>query len=137
MLLSVISPSMMFPELFIVKLIETNGATVKASGSTIQIIRKSGKCEQVFKPCNGKIQRFISQYKTYRCVRSKLECDPSIAISKNWGITFESEYYWFLAISSGKGGLDGWRMIATDDTGTDLWTVAGAWEELEGFEGSV
>jgi len=38
---------------------------------------------------------------------------------------------WFLAISSGKGGLDGWRMMATDDTGTDLWTVAGAWEELE------
>ena len=37
----------------------------------------------------------------------------------------------FLAISSGKGGLDGWRMMATDDTGTDLWTVAGAWEELE------
>jgi hypothetical protein len=35
------------------------------------------------------------------------------------------------AISSGKGGLDGWRMMATDDTGTDLWTVAGAWEELE------
>ena len=23
---------------------------------------------------------------------------------------------WFLAISSGKGGLDGWRMMATDDT---------------------
>ncbi len=40
--------------------------------------------------------------------------------------------FWFLAISSGKGGLDGWRMMATDDTGTDLWTVAGAWEELEG-----
>mgnify|MGYP000200141395 CR=1 FL=1 len=39
--------------------------------------------------------------------------------------------FWFLAISSGKGGLDGWRMMATDDTGTDLWTVAGAWEELE------
>ena len=38
----------------------------------------------------------------------------------------------FLAISSGKGGLDGWRMMAIDDTGTDLWTVAGAWEELEG-----
>ncbi|MEN9603163.1 MAG: hypothetical protein RIS56_2769 [Verrucomicrobiota bacterium] len=38
----------------------------------------------------------------------------------------------FLAISSGKGGLDGWRMMATDDTGTDLWTVAGAWEKLEG-----
>jgi hypothetical protein len=37
----------------------------------------------------------------------------------------------FLAISSGKGGLDGWRMMATDDTGTDLWTVAGVWEELE------
>ena len=32
----------------------------------------------------------------------------------------------------GRGGLDGWRMMATDDTGTDLWTVAGAWEELEG-----
>jgi hypothetical protein len=31
----------------------------------------------------------------------------------------------------GRGGLDGWRMMATDDTGTDLWTVAGAWEELE------
>ena len=30
------------------------------------------------------------------------------------------------------GGLDGWRMMAIDDTGTDLWTVAGAWEELEG-----
>jgi len=42
-----------------------------------------------------------------------------------------SEEGWFLAISSGKGGLDGWRMMATDDTGTDLWTVAGAWEELE------
>jgi hypothetical protein len=42
-------------------------------------------------------------------------------------------FIWFLAISSGKGrGLDGWRMMATDDTGTDLWTVAGAWEELEG-----
>ena len=39
---------------------------------------------------------------------------------------------WFLAISSGKGGLDGWRLMASDDTGTDLWTVAGAWEELEG-----
>ena len=38
----------------------------------------------------------------------------------------------FLAISSGKGGLDGWRMMAIDDTGTDLWTVVGAWEELEG-----
>ena len=38
----------------------------------------------------------------------------------------------FLAISSGKGGLDGWRMMAIDDTGTDLWTVAWAWEELEG-----
>jgi hypothetical protein len=37
----------------------------------------------------------------------------------------------FLAISSGKGWLDGWRMMATDDTGTDLWTVAGAWEKLE------
>ena len=32
----------------------------------------------------------------------------------------------------GRGGLDGWRMMAIDDTGTDLWTVAGAWEELEG-----
>ena len=42
------------------------------------------------------------------------------------------KFCWFLAISSGKGGLDGWRMMATDDTGTDLWTVAGAWEELEG-----
>jgi len=31
-----------------------------------------------------------------------------------------------------EGGLDGWRMIAIDDTVTDLWTVAGAWEELEG-----
>ena len=31
-----------------------------------------------------------------------------------------------------KGGLDGWRIIATDDTGTDLWTVPWAWEELEG-----
>ena len=31
-----------------------------------------------------------------------------------------------------EGGLDGWRMIAIDDTGTDLWTVAWAWEELEG-----
>ena len=41
-------------------------------------------------------------------------------------------YLWFLAISSGKGGLDGWRMMAIDDTGTDLWTVAWAWEELEG-----
>jgi hypothetical protein len=39
---------------------------------------------------------------------------------------------WFLAISSGKGGLDGWRMMAIDDTGTDLWTVAWAWEELDG-----
>ena len=38
----------------------------------------------------------------------------------------------FLAISSGKGGLDGWRMMAIDDTGIDLWTVAWAWEELEG-----
>ena len=38
----------------------------------------------------------------------------------------------FLAISSGKGGLDGWQMMAIDDTGTDLWTVAGAWGELEG-----
>jgi hypothetical protein len=27
--------------------------------------------------------------------------------------------------------------MATDDTGTDLWTVAGAWEELEGFGGTV
>ena len=25
-------------------------------------------------------------------------------------------------------------MMAIDDTGTDLWTVAGAWEELEVFE---
>ena len=32
----------------------------------------------------------------------------------------------------GRGGLDGWRMMAIDDTGTDLWTVAGAWEKLEG-----
>jgi len=31
-----------------------------------------------------------------------------------------------------EGGLDGWRMMATDDTGTDLWTVAGAWEKLKG-----
>ena len=31
-----------------------------------------------------------------------------------------------------EGGLDGWRMMAIDDTGTDLWTVAWAWEELEG-----
>ncbi len=31
-----------------------------------------------------------------------------------------------------EGGLDGWRMMAIDDTGTDLWTVVGAWEELEG-----
>jgi len=31
-----------------------------------------------------------------------------------------------------EGGLDWWRMMAIDDTGTDLWTVAGAWEELEG-----
>jgi hypothetical protein len=23
-------------------------------------------------------------------------------------------------------------MMAIDDTGTDLWTVVGAWEELEG-----
>ena len=38
----------------------------------------------------------------------------------------------FLAIPSGKGGLDGWRMMAIDDTGTDLWTVAWAWERLEG-----
>jgi hypothetical protein len=32
----------------------------------------------------------------------------------------------------GRGGLDGWRMMAIDATGTDLWTVAWAWEELEG-----
>ena len=25
--------------------------------------------------------------------------------------------------------------MAIDDTGTGLWTVAGAWEELEGFGG--
>ena len=25
-------------------------------------------------------------------------------------------------------------MMATDDTGTDLWTVVGTWEELEGGE---
>ena len=31
----------------------------------------------------------------------------------------------------GRGG-DGWRMMTIDDTGTDLWTVAGAWEEVEG-----
>ncbi len=30
-----------------------------------------------------------------------------------------------------EGGLDGWRMMAIDDTATVLWTVAGAWEELE------
>ncbi len=30
----------------------------------------------------------------------------------------------------GRGGLAGWRMIPIDDTGTDLWTVVGAWEEL-------
>jgi len=33
-----------------------------------------------------------------------------------------------------RGGLDGWRMMETDDTGTDLWTIAGAWEKLEGGE---
>ena len=44
----------------------------------------------------------------------------------------DEEPEWFLAISSGKGGLDGWRMMAIDDTGRDLWTVAWAWEELEG-----
>ena len=44
----------------------------------------------------------------------------------------QAGFSYFLAISSGKGGLDGWRMMAIDDTGTDLWTVAGAWEELEG-----
>jgi hypothetical protein len=37
----------------------------------------------------------------------------------------------------GEGGLDGWRMMEVDDTGTVLWTVAGAWEELEGFVGAV
>ena len=34
--------------------------------------------------------------------------------------------------SVGTGG-DGWRMMAIDDTGTDLWTFAGAWEKLEGL----
>jgi hypothetical protein len=43
----------------------------------------------------------------------------------------------FLAVSSRKGGFDGWRMIAIDPTGTDLWTVAGALEELKGFGGVV
>ena len=28
-------------------------------------------------------------------------------------------------------------MMAIDDTGRDLWTVAGAWEELEGGGGAV
>ena len=46
--------------------------------------------------------------------------------------TATGDFFGFLAISSGKGGLDGWRMMAIDDTGTDLWTVAWAWEELEG-----
>jgi hypothetical protein len=27
--------------------------------------------------------------------------------------------------------LDGQLLMTSDDTGTDLWTVAGAWEELE------
>ena len=34
-----------------------------------------------------------------------------------------------------EGGLDGWWMMAIDDTGTDLWTVAGAWDKLEGGGG--
>ena len=36
-----------------------------------------------------------------------------------------------------EGGLNGWRMVAIDDTGTDLWTVVGAWEELEVGGGAV
>ncbi len=39
-------------------------------------------------------------------------------------------YSGFLAVSSGKGWLDEWRMIAGDDTGWDLLTVAGFLEGL-------
>ena len=36
----------------------------------------------------------------------------------------------FLAISSGTGGLIGHKMVPADDTGGDVWTIAGAWEGL-------
>ncbi len=45
---------------------------------------------------------------------------------KQSGILFPHYTQWYL------GGLDGHMMMTGDDTGTDLWTVAGAWEELEG-----
>jgi hypothetical protein len=92
MVRNVTSPAMVFPELFIVKSIEINGASVKVSGSTIQIIRQNGKSEQVFKPCHGRIKKFISQYKTYRYVRSNLKCDPCKAIKQNWGVIFGGDY---------------------------------------------
>ena len=37
---------------------------------------------------------------------------------------------WCLAVSSERGGLDGWRIVPRANTGTGLWTVAGACKEL-------
>jgi hypothetical protein len=46
-------------------------------------------------------------------------------------------YIGFSSLSVEPGGLDAHRMMAVDDTETDLWTVAGNWEVLEGGVGAV
>ena len=44
---------------------------------------------------------------------------------------------WFLAILSGNGGLDAHRILTGDDTGGDVWTVAGAWSGCECSRGAA
>ncbi len=36
-----------------------------------------------------------------------------------------------------RGGLDAHRMMTGDDTGGDVWTVAGAWEGLACSRGAA
>jgi hypothetical protein len=51
---------------------------------------------------------------------------------------FHKVLKWFLAISSGTGGgLDAHRMMTGDDTGGDVWTVAGGWEGLAWSRGAT
>ena len=47
------------------------------------------------------------------------------------GLSLVSPYFQW------EGELDGWQMMPIDDTGTDLWTVAGAWQGMAGGGGAV
>ena len=65
-------------------------------------------------------------YSGHMALEGKTTLSPALVVH-SWRNDYGSSLF-----PVGRGGLDGWRMMAIDDTGTDLWTVAWAWEELEG-----